>query len=649
MQAQIQSLINKLIKVNLKNENKFFIGYPERVFEDFFTMKEKLGDKAHQIIYFDEIGNIVDNLVNDSSALKTITIGFKDVDHTIQFVGTDVKLDYSSTGIKLVATNLFENEEEYAKRYLDDLLKGETVRVSYHLANFIFGTKKDFNNLDLFPIKVDKRQVFSYFRKRVLDLKLVKHEGTHFVVDDDLIRILPYECVGKEFEMRDEVYEKLLRPHLMVKLDEPFTECSIGFVDDLFIFLRCYFVTNKTTLQEAINQYHLICKFKLTKETLKNIVESVMNFNDSCLYEPFEGMDSVNNSFLRYTLKPLGVDKKVVDYIIQNVRAKPLVDKLLLIEAVKNFCESVRNIKKIEDYINFEALQNLSVSISLVNFDQEFKKFVENYTFIRNALHAKLHTIQKDETFRNVITLFIGYLIDYYKTTNSTETGKALKIYNKLKHLKINYTTDTVYNYYKNGKIREEINYENGIKHGVYKYYFENGNLGMELNYRYGISNGSQKHWHENNTLKAEWTTVDGEKDGVYKSYHFNGQLHIQTFYVLGKLNGMYKQWYVSNELNTLGQIQLQIEYVNGKPVGTQYNWSRSGTLQKEIKHTEIDYKLITQKTLLLNLNMVRDEITEYITLEKRDDEKFKEIVNNLLHLQVVEKLYEEYKNKYEF
>ena len=49
--------------------------------------------------------------------------------------------------------------------------------------------------------------------------------------------------------------------------------------------------------------------------------------------------------------------------------------------------------------------------------------------------------------------------------------------------------------YYDNGKIQYETNYEYGIWHGIRRGWYENGELKYELNYKDGKRHGVQKRW----------------------------------------------------------------------------------------------------------------------------------------------------------
>ena len=78
--------------------------------------------------------------------------------------------------------------------------------------------------------------------------------------------------------------------------------------------------------------------------------------------------------------------------------------------------------------------------------------------------------------------------------------------------------------YYSNGKLSEEGLWQNNVWVGGYKYYYENGQMAYEFNYTaQGKREGIQKYYHENGKVKIEGNWADGQEAGVLKEYYDDG------------------------------------------------------------------------------------------------------------------------------
>jgi hypothetical protein len=77
-------------------------------------------------------------------------------------------------------------------------------------------------------------------------------------------------------------------------------------------------------------------------------------------------------------------------------------------------------------------------------------------------------------------------------------------------------------NYYPNGTLEEECNYNNGKLHGPYKVYYPNDILKEERNYISGNRHGPYKSYYENHKLELECNYIDGKINGPYKIYYKN-------------------------------------------------------------------------------------------------------------------------------
>lgn len=90
--------------------------------------------------------------------------------------------------------------------------------------------------------------------------------------------------------------------------------------------------------------------------------------------------------------------------------------------------------------------------------------------------------------------------------------------------------------YYSNGKLSEEGMWQQNHWSGVYKYYYDNGQLAYEFNYNpFGLREGPQKYYHQNGKLKIEGTWgSDGQELGLLKEYYDDGSLKSEKKYNSG-------------------------------------------------------------------------------------------------------------------
>ena len=90
--------------------------------------------------------------------------------------------------------------------------------------------------------------------------------------------------------------------------------------------------------------------------------------------------------------------------------------------------------------------------------------------------------------------------------------------------------------YYSSGKLSEEGMWQQNHWSGAYKYYYDNGQLAYEFNYNTnGLREGAQKYYHENGKVKIEGTWgSDGQEIGKLKEYYDDGSLKSEKTYNSG-------------------------------------------------------------------------------------------------------------------
>lgn len=104
---------------------------------------------------------------------------------------------------------------------------------------------------------------------------------------------------------------------------------------------------------------------------------------------------------------------------------------------------------------------------------------------------------------------------------------------------------------HENGKLKSNVQYVAGRKHGYEKHFYINEALSVERFYNKGLKIGIHKALWQDATPKFE--------------YHFNEK---------GEYDGVVKEWY-----NT-GQIYRFFNYENGKEIGSQRLWKLDGNIK---------------------------------------------------------------------
>lgn len=134
-------------------------------------------------------------------------------------------------------------------------------------------------------------------------------------------------------------------------------------------------------------------------------------------------------------------------------------------------------------------------------------------------------------------------------------------------------------NYYDSGKIKEEWteNIEGNID-GVYKKYDEEGKKVKELHYMNGKrKEGREYEYYQNGKILSEKNFDNGELKGICKEFYENGRLKKIYFYLRGQKNGEYKEFYENGDIKEKGK------YILGNKDGVWEYHSKNGDIKEEI------------------------------------------------------------------
>lgn len=96
--------------------------------------------------------------------------------------------------------------------------------------------------------------------------------------------------------------------------------------------------------------------------------------------------------------------------------------------------------------------------------------------------------------------------------------------------------------YHRNGQLREEVPFRDGVRHGIVREWHRNGVLATEEPYQDGLRHGLSRAWDEHGKLLGKFKMVHGT--GIVRSWHDNGQLQHEISLVDGLFCGRTSMWH---------------------------------------------------------------------------------------------------------
>ena len=113
--------------------------------------------------------------------------------------------------------------------------------------------------------------------------------------------------------------------------------------------------------------------------------------------------------------------------------------------------------------------------------------------------------------------------------------------------------------WYRSGKLYKQGSYdEQGRKTGLWKVYYEDGSRLAEECYS---GNGYNRSWFENGNLQSEVEVVDGKQQGTYTSWYANGKKKEEAVYRDGQRQGRTQEWHEN------GQLKIREPYAEDKGI----------------------------------------------------------------------------------
>jgi antitoxin component YwqK of YwqJK toxin-antitoxin module len=93
--------------------------------------------------------------------------------------------------------------------------------------------------------------------------------------------------------------------------------------------------------------------------------------------------------------------------------------------------------------------------------------------------------------------------------------------------------------YYKSGELRLKWNYKDNKREGITEEYYQSGKLASDLNYKNDKLEGITKIYYESSVVKALSNYRDGVKDGATERFYEDGKLQSIDTYKDGKLQSI--------------------------------------------------------------------------------------------------------------
>ncbi len=136
--------------------------------------------------------------------------------------------------------------------------------------------------------------------------------------------------------------------------------------------------------------------------------------------------------------------------------------------------------------------------------------------------------------------------------------------------------------YFSNGKMESEINYNTGLLDGDYKKFSKDGVLINDRKFKKGKESGKCVSYYDNGKIMFEENWKDGIKEGDFIFYLPNDSIKFEEHYKKGLAEGTFKEYYDNR------QIQSLVVYAKGKVVSEKY-WNEYGQEITEERKTEIE------------------------------------------------------------
>lgn len=198
--------------------------------------------------------------------------------------------------------------------------------------------------------------------------------------------------------------------------------------------------------------------------------------------------------------------------------------------------------------------------------------------------------------------------------TDKFKDGK-IRVEREIAHFSDNhFEADGKYKeFYPNGQVFVEGQYNRGRQDGEWVFYFDNGQLNRKATFNNGKPDGPRDIYRADGTMLAKRGFADGLRDGDWITYDATGKKPIsEEHYVKGKEDGVWKYWHpngkqkqqlslkqgvrhgATTEWDDKGEKRFEANFVDGKLDGTATRWFPDG---RKIVQEYKEGKLVSQSS----------------------------------------------------
>ncbi len=133
--------------------------------------------------------------------------------------------------------------------------------------------------------------------------------------------------------------------------------------------------------------------------------------------------------------------------------------------------------------------------------------------------------------------------------------------------------TGTYYTRHPNGVIGEEVEVEEGRRHGVVRMYNEEGVQIVEAHFFRGNKHGKLTMWYDNGVKRSEVNMEWGLREGVMLVWYRDGSLKIRGYYHEDKLHGIQRKYFPG------GQPRMEVTFHEDMEHGPKTIWDEDGNV----------------------------------------------------------------------
>jgi len=192
---------------------------------------------------------------------------------------------------------------------------------------------------------------------------------------------------------------------------------------------------------------------------------------------------------------------------------------------------------------------------------------------------------------------------------------------------------------YEDGKKAQEAQWKKGKLHGLKREWWKNGAMREKMNFIAGYRHGEFTKHYDNGSLKIKGTYEKNLLEGTFYGYYRNGNKEYVYHYKKSIKDGMSTTYFDFSGKQTyadVGYIEQEVLYVNGVPHGELNSYYKAGNPRRVV-----NYKMgvMDGLTTLYHVNTLPAE-EAYYKMGKKDS--IRKIYDNLIGTQISQEFYKE-------